>query len=200
MLRLKKLNLCIDIDGTITDPYYWIKRTNEYFKTTIKPKDVTRYDIHEVLGIKVEDYLNFYNQYKELIHSESKARRGVTQVINRLYRHHQIHFVTAREPGLEKVSVEWLKKYNIPIDTISLLGTHNKVEKAFELKCDIFMEDRYENAVQLSEAGFKVFLLDCNYNKGILNEKIIRVNNWYQIEQYIIELSNEYEEKMVSSL
>jgi len=99
---------------------------------------------------------------------------------------------------MREVSLEWLKRYNIPMDSISLTGSHDKVRNAIELNCDIFMEDRYENAIQLSESGFEVMLLDCNYNKGILNDNIHRVKNWYQIEQFILEFSKEDEDKMVS--
>lgn len=195
---MKKLSLCIDIDGTVTEPYYWIERANEYFNTSIKPKDVKCYEVHKVLGIKDEEYIDFYEKYGELLHKEAKTRRGATQVINRLYNNHLIHFVTAREAKMKEISSEWLNKHNIPMDTISLLGSHNKVNKAIELNCDIFIEDRYENAIQLSEAGFEVMLIDCNYNKGILHNNIHRVKNWYQIEQFILEFSKEDEDKMVS--
>lgn len=29
---MKQLNLCIDIDGTITEPYYWITRVKFWFQ------------------------------------------------------------------------------------------------------------------------------------------------------------------------
>ncbi len=32
---MKNLNICIDIDGTITDPYYWLNITNKYFNKNI---------------------------------------------------------------------------------------------------------------------------------------------------------------------
>lgn len=29
---MNNLNICIDIDGTITEPYYWLEISNKYFK------------------------------------------------------------------------------------------------------------------------------------------------------------------------
>ncbi|WFA07710.1 hypothetical protein [Tissierella sp. Yu-01] len=197
---MKRLNLCIDIDGTVTEPYYWIEKANDYFNTDIKPSDVSCYDIHKVLGVKDEDYINFYEEHGELLHREAKKRNGITQVINRLAKDHFIHFVTAREKKMFNVSLEWLNRHEIPMDTLSLLGTHNKVSKAKELNCDIFIEDRYENAIQLSEAGFVVILIDCNYNKGILNRNIHRVRSWYQIERLIQNLAGENQEKIASNI
>lgn len=197
---MKKLNLCIDIDGTVTEPYYWLKRANEYFGTLIKPNDVTCYDIHKVLGIKDEDYIQFYRKYGKELHREAKVRFGASQVVNRLYNNHSIHFVTARDKKMRDVSLEWLGKHNFPMDTISLLGTHNKISKAKELECDFFIEDRYENAVQLSEEGFEVILIDCSYNKGILHKNIHRVKNWYQIERIILKYSKENQNIMISTV
>jgi len=54
-----KLNLCIDIDGTITEPFYWLNFANDYFGTSLKPFQITKYDIHEVLHLPKEQYLDF---------------------------------------------------------------------------------------------------------------------------------------------
>lgn len=195
---MKKLNLCIDIDGTVTEPYYWLEKVNEYFNASIRPKDVIVYDIHKILGIQDMEYIKFYDQYGEELHRQAKVRTGAAQVVNRLHNNHLIHFITAREMKMSEVSLEWLNRYGFPIDTISLLGTHNKVSKAKELNCDIFIEDRYENAVQLSEEGFEVILIDCSYNKGILHKNVHRVKNWYQIERFIVKYAKENGKKIAS--
>lgn len=59
------------------------------------------------------------------------------------------------------------------------------------MDCDIFIEDRYENAIQLSEAGFEVLLIGTNYNNGPINANIHRVKNWYEIENFILEYTAE---------
>ncbi|KJF27686.1 5' nucleotidase, NT5C type [Clostridium aceticum] len=182
---MKKLSLCIDIDGTITEAYDWIPRANDYFNTKVTPKDVKVYDIHKVLGIKSEIYDEFYNLYGEVIHEEAKIRRGVKEVLTKLYEKHEIHFVTARQKKMKDVTEKWLSQHGVPLDTLSLLGKHDKVAKAQELACDVFIEDRYENAVQLAEYGFKVLLIDCYYNKGPLSSGITRVMNWLEIKDFI---------------
>jgi uncharacterized HAD superfamily protein len=48
------LNLCIDIDGTITEAYYWLKAANRYFDADIQPYQVKEYDIHNVLNVSRE--------------------------------------------------------------------------------------------------------------------------------------------------
>lgn len=189
---MQRLNLCIDIDGTITEPYYWLPRANQYFNLNLKPKDVTIYDIPELLGIERAKYETFYKKYGKAFHIEAKARYGVKEVINELYEQHHIHFVTAREEEMRVITIEWLKRYQIPMDTLILTGSNHKVNQATALKCDFFIEDRYENAIQLSAAGFDVLLMDCTYNKGSLPPNVKRVKNWFEIKCIIEEYSHHY--------
>lgn len=182
---MKKFNICIDIDGTITDPYYWLDSCNKYFNTNITKKDVTEYSISQVLGISEELYLEFYNKYKYDIHSTQKIRDDASIIINKLKYISNIYFVTAREKSLTLLTHEYLRKNNIYYDDLFLLGSHHKVEKAKELYCDIFIEDNYDNAIELSNSGYLVLLLDTNYNKKPINRNIKRVNNWIEIYEII---------------
>lgn len=85
---MKKLNLCIDIDGTVTEAYDWIPRVNSYFHTTLIPKDVNVYEIYKVLGVEKEDYERFYRLNGEKMHEENIIRVGAKEVINALYKDH----------------------------------------------------------------------------------------------------------------
>jgi len=185
---MKNLNICIDIDGTITDAYYWLNISNKYFNKNIKEEQVTKYYIHEVMGIKSEDYEKFYQENKIEIHSEQKLREDVQIVIKRLSMLHNIYFVTAREKELTMFTHLYLKRNEIPYDDLFVLGSHYKVDKARELECNVFIEDNYDNAIQLSTAGFKVLLVDTNYNQKPLNDNIVRVYNWKEIHSIINEM------------
>ena len=178
---MKNLNICIDIDGTITDAYYWLNITNKYFNKNIREDEVTQYYIHEVMGVTLKEYDEFYKSYKFKIHSEQILREDVQIVIKRLSELHNIYFVTAREKELTMFTHSYLKRNEILYDELFVLGSHYKVDKARELECNVFIEDNYDNAVQLSNAGFKVLLIDTNYNRKPLNDNIVRVYNWNEI-------------------
>lgn len=180
-----RLNLCIDIDGTITEPFYWLQLANQYFKTNITEDKVTKYDIHEVLGVSRAEYDLFYNIYCEELHVKANVREGAVKILNMLNHRHNINYVTAREPRLAKVTAKWLQMNDLPTGCLYVLGSHYKVNKARELNCHIFIEDRYENAIQLALAGFKVLLIDCSYNRQPLIYGITRVYNWEDINKEI---------------
>lgn len=184
-IELKSLSLCIDIDGTVTEPYYWLERANAYFGSSLLPEHVTQYEIHKLLGVEPEVYLDFYEHNGIYLHSEAEIRIGARDVINSLYDNHIIHFVTAREERMTDVSVKWLNGHQIPMDSITHLGSHHKVEKAVELQADFFIEDSLDNALELAASGFQVLLIDCTYNKGLLPHNVMRVSNWFQIERII---------------
>lgn len=183
---MQRLSLCIDIDGTITDPYYWIPRASKYFGKEIIPEEVTCYEMYLALGVEEREFEEFHSVYEATLYKEAKIRGDVCEVISELHKTHYIHFVTAREETMEFVSVDWLNRHRIPYDSISLLGTPDKVQMAGELESDLFIEDRYENALQLAEAGFEVLLIDCSYNQGPILPNITRVSNWQQIKSIIL--------------
>ncbi|MBW9154021.1 5' nucleotidase, NT5C type [Clostridium estertheticum] len=178
---MKNLNICIDIDGTITDAYYWLNITNKYFNKNITEDEVTQYYIHEIMGVTLKEYDEFYQENKFEIHSEQILREDVQIVIKTLSELHNIYFVTAREKELTMFTHSYLKRNEILYDELFVLGSHYKVNKARELECNVFIEDNYDNAIQLSNAGFKVLLIDTNYNRKSLNDNIVRVYNWKEI-------------------
>lgn len=181
---MKNFNICIDIDGTITDAYYWLNSCNEYFNTSITEDDVTEYYIYKVLGIKDTDYLEFYERTKFDLHSNQQLRENAKNVISELSLANNIYFVTARDESLTMLTHGYLRRNEIPYDDLFVLGSHYKVDTAKHLNCNVFIEDNYDNAIQLSNAGFKVILLDTNYNRNPINENILRVYNWNEI--YVI--------------
>ena len=186
--KMKKLNICIDIDGTITDPYYWLSYANTYFNSNISESQVTSYDIAKVLNINRSEYLEFYEKFKTKIHSNQELRDDVKVILDKLYELNNIYFVTARDKSLELLTLLYLKNHQLQFNEVFVLGTSDKVPTAMDLNCDIFIEDSYDNAVQLSNSGFKVILIDTNYNKLPLNENIIRAYNWNEIFEIINEI------------
>jgi len=186
--KMKKLNICIDIDGTITDPYYWLSYANTYFNSNISESQVTSYDIAKVLNINRSEYLEFYEKFKTKIHSNQELRDDVKVILDKLYESNNIYFVTARDKSLELLTLLYLKNHELQFNEVFVLGTSDKVPTAMDLNCDIFIEDSYDNAVQLSNSGFKVILIDTNYNKLPLNDNIIRAYNWNEIFEIINEI------------
>ncbi len=175
---MKRLTIGIDIDGTITDPFYWLDLANQYFGTAVRPEEITIYEIGEVLGLKKEEYMKFYEDCKEEIHMKAGVREGAKEKLHKIFQEHEAYYITARDESLYDLTHHWFDKHELPKEKLYTLGSHFKVEKAKELGCDVFIEDRYENAVELAAEGIKVLLMDCSYNQEPLIPNMIRVKNW----------------------
>jgi uncharacterized HAD superfamily protein len=185
-MTIQQMTIGIDIDATLTEAYYWIPWANAHFHRNLKPEDATEYDIHKVLGISEEAYLAFYDEYGEALHAASPIRREAPDVLHRLSSNHRLHYITARDPRMQRVTEEWLQHYGVPRDGLHLLGSHHKVSKAHQLGCRLFIEDRYENAVEIAASGIDVLLMDCHYNRiSPLPDNIQRVSNWYEVERAV---------------
>ncbi len=178
---MKRLTIGIDIDGTITDPFYWLDLANEYFGKSVRPEEITIYEIGEVLGLKKEEYIKFYEDKKVEIHWKAGVRQGAKEKLWSLFEDHESYYITARDESLYDLTREWLDEHELPMGKLHTLGSHFKVEKAKELGCDVFIEDRYENAVELAEEGINVLLIDCSYNRQPLIPNMIRVKNWEEV-------------------
>jgi len=191
------LNLCIDIDGTLTDPYYWLKRANIFFDSDIKPWEVTSYNIAEVLNVRKTEYDMFYELYGEQIHEQAKIREDAKEVLWSLNQDNNIYYVTARDRSMQYVTEKWISKHKLPKGELFLLGTHHKSNKASSLDCDIFIEDSFENAIELAKSGIKVLLIDCSYNRLPLIPGIKRVASWVEIHDSIEEYKEEIERESI---
>lgn len=185
-----KLNICVDIDGTITDPYYWLKYVNPYFHTNLKSEDIVKFDICRILNIDDETYNEFYDELGEQIHLDNIPRDFAVQVLNKLAEEHNIYYITARPDKYRQVTEKWLCENGLPKVPVYMMGHHNKAEQAKELKCDIFIEDRYRNSVFLAKEGIKVLMLDTNYNRYPLIDNMTRVLGWEDIQKEVKKISN----------
>lgn len=184
---MKKLNICIDIDGTITDPYHFIPYLNEIYNKNITPEQCTTYNWEELYGLDMEDTLEKLHGNYMYCYGEARVVDGARDIIEELYKNHNLYLVTARSEVLKDITQEWLNANGFSNIDVHLLGSHYKIDKAKELECNIFIEDNPLNAVGLADAGMKVLLIDTNYNKNIEHENIIRVNNWSDIKNIIEE-------------
>lgn len=182
---MNKFNICVDIDGTITEPFYWIEKANEFFGKSIKPEEVNTYHIHELYNVSREASMMCYAAHGKEMHLNAKIRKNAGIYLKKLAAFHHVFYITARMQQMDEITHQWFEKYDIPSTEIFFLGSHDKLNKARELECDIFIEDRYENAIQLSEAGIQVLLIDCKYNRNKLNSHIKRVQSWQQIYEEI---------------
>ena len=182
---MNKLNICVDIDGTITSPYHFIPYLNELYGKNISDEECNTCDWEALYEVKMDEMLTEFHEKYMHSYGEATVVENAKNAIDELKINHNIYFVTARSENLTEVTRNWLDDSGFSDIDVYLLGSDNKVSKAKELNCDIFIEDNPWNATLLANEGMKIILIDTNYNKEVNHKDITRVNNWIEIKEYI---------------
>lgn len=183
---MSNLNICIDIDGTITSPYHFIPYLNDICQKNITEEECITLDWKELYNQDMEDILKkLHNEYIH-VYKEAELVENVKETLEELKINNNLYFVTARSEILTDITKEWLIEKGIHNIDVHLLGSDYKIEKAKELNCNLFLEDNPDNAIQIANAGIDVILMDANYNKEINHERITRVKNWNEVKELII--------------
>lgn len=191
--KKRKLNIGIDIDGTITHPYVWLKYFNKVFKKNVTINDFTTlciktlygvvYDLHEITDV------SFNNGLWERV---KLRKEDIARKLNKLRKTHYCCFVTARSdtPYLRRITENFLKQHKLEKLDLFMLSSHDKLAKAKELGLDLFIEDDPRNAKILADGGIPVLLLNTSYNRNFKHKLVRRVENWKEIMYVISEIEN----------
>lgn len=93
-----------------------------------------------------------------------------------------IYFVTCRSSKIaRKATHDWLEKWEIPYNDVVFTSHMEKMHVVNDLNLDFFMEDRFDEAAAIAEAGHSSFLIDRPYNQG--DTPAIRVANMAEIDE-----------------
>ena len=172
----------IDIDGTVTSPSSIVPLMNEYFGKELRYEDCREYNLAKVYQITSEEFAQWLDRYGERLYDEAPVHGTADQVLRDWFWEYNLVYISARETRHLDVTRNWFSRYNIPYHAIDLVGTHDKREAAQKWGVDLFLEDRLENALQLTEElQIPVFLFDTPYNQGNLPKLVHRVASWEEV-------------------
>ncbi len=188
----KVLTIGIDIDGTVTSPSSIVPLMNESFGRDLRYEDCYEYNLANVYNITDEEFDNWLDQHGERLYKEAPVHGNADDILRAWYPHFKLVYISAREDRHRDVTINWFSRYDIPFHELDLIGSHDKLSAAKKRGVDLFLEDRLENALQLSEAlQIPVFLFDTPYNQGDLPSLVHRVTTWDEVQEKIQLLSME---------
>lgn len=181
---MKKIG--IDIDGVIADSQpVIIKKLNDYFGSSYALEDFVNFDPRKMFGMDRRQ-LDAIIMDRELeIIEEALPIPGAIETIGHLSRSYGIYLISARTPVYKKQTEKWLDRHNITRHGLTLLGQHDKRAACNDITVELFIEDSFNNALQLSSCGIPVLLMDATYNRKKLPDMVTRVYSWQEINDYI---------------
>lgn len=182
----KNLTIGIDIDGTVTSPSSIVPLMNESFGKDLRYEDCLEYNLANVYKITDEEFTNWLDQNGERLYDEAPVHGTADLILRDWHQRHKLIYISAREERHLDVTLNWFSRYGIPHHEVDLIGSHDKLAAAEKWRVDLFLEDRLENALQLSGAlQIPVFLFDTPYNQGDLPELVHRVTSWDEVQDKV---------------
>ena len=179
--RMSKI-CALDIDGVLNNyPKCWVQFVNEKegadFKTLNDMKDNLVYSKYKQLK---DDYRS--SGYKRYIPTREGAAYFTRQLRTLGY---QIIIITSRPfekyPQLREDTLYWLKNNGFEFDVL-LHSKYKHMDIIAEYPTMEFMvEDNRDFAISIARLGYKVFLMDNEYNKGKILIGMQRVNEFKEI-------------------
>ncbi len=197
----------IDVDGVLIDTReFMLSFGRRFFRR--EPVDPDGYTIEEMFGVSGVPVLLFgmrwFLPYYCRKYPPYKEAAGVYRRLKK--RGSTIFQITARKFALSRSPLgrysfnslkKWLKRNRFCYDRLLLV---NEKEAAREkLKCcrrfgiDVMIEDNPETALTLARNGIWVLLFDAPYNRNASADRIIRVKNWREAEEYLGKLGSKIE-------
>ncbi|RFU64305.1 hypothetical protein D0469_19070 [Peribacillus saganii] len=176
----------IDIDGTVTRPDTLIPYLNKAFQLNLTLKDITQYDLTPYVDVSKEDFAKWFLENEPVIYAESPIAEGARDALHEWLDAVDLYFISARHSRLHSITEEWFTQNEIRYNHIELIGSHDKVETAKQLKVDLFFEDKHDNAVAIAkECGIPVILFNTPYNQEPIPNEVIRVNDWAEARKWV---------------
>ena len=184
---MKKLNIAIDVDDTISNTFeYRIKYVSEFYNIDEKYLEENDISYSTLTKEMKEKEIEFSKKYFEKVALNVPIKEDSIHYINKLKEDgHNIIVITARDTFFYKdpykTTKAYLNKFDIPFD--KLICNSDKVKECKNNNIDLLIDDSNHNCENVSKAGIKVLMFACKSNKNIHNFN--KVYNWKEVYDYI---------------
>ena len=188
MMIIPPEKIAFDFDGVVANTFRsFINIARSHYEIEINYKDITRYQIGEVLDIDpeiIEEIVEILTNYPHEI--DLIPNQGAVGVLERISSITSLLFVTARPFG-DPVKL-WLNKHFSDgiSESVEVVATGNNTEKLPVLKArgiDYFIEDRIDTCFLLSKEGITPIVYEQPWNRK--KHPFHVVKNWEDIASLI---------------
>lgn len=188
------MKIGIDIDDTITNSSdVFIEYAKKYNEENNIHYDIdnTTLDTKKSFGWEMKNQIEFSNKYLKGILQKVNSKLDSIEVINKLKKEgHKIYFITARsdkeiEGSMFELTENWLRSNDYEYDLL-ITESKDKLSDCIKHNIDLFIDDSYSNCKSIKDKmNIPVLLFTTRYNSNIKDDSLIRVNNWFDIYNFL---------------
>jgi uncharacterized HAD superfamily protein len=179
-----------DIDGVLTDEMsggknIWQREIEAYFPgIQLLEPDFT---FTAAFGLSLEEVDRFMEERAPEVFRKVKPQPGSRELIEYLQdAGFTVHLITARFPCYEDVTREWLASHGFRPNALWFVNAKGALCR--ELGVELFVDDYWENCLDVRDHGIKALLMSAPHNLGCPEEQgICRVENWEEIRAHVRE-------------
>lgn len=193
------MKLGFDLDEVVVDltteieKYLGLNYGIDWYKEYATNYDISDAVYHqdEVLNRKIIDDLKVAINDPEF-QFNSEPVEGACEALNRLKRlGHKIHFISSRPKQNQSTTFKWLRKYDIPFDSVDVIGhSENKGLYGRKYDLDMYVDDLESHL--LSMLAYKkrwrkgLILFDKPWNSAYHDgSKFVRLTDWQEILRHV---------------
>ena len=193
------MNIGIDIDDTLTNSSeIFVKYARIYNKKhNITYKiDTSSLDQRKAFGWSIDNKKEFASQYLKQILKETTPNDDVVEVIKIIKKLGcNIFLITARKDseisGMYDFTKQWLIDNNIEFDKL-IINSDDKLKVCINNNIKLFIDDDYFTCKKIFDYNkIMVLLYETSYNKMFNCLNMVKVQNWNQILEIIINVLKE---------
>ena len=183
------MHIGIDIDNVLSN--FNDVLLNEYKKhdNAINGKGIVHQDLYirDMFNWDKEYEKNFYKENIEYFASLFEPIEECSKYVKLLKEEgNTIYIISGRDNGEYsnpyKMTIDWLKKYDIVYDKLFLVdayNSHSKTEICLEYNIDVMIDDSKRMCKDIKDNGIRTLLMDTPYNRD--TNEFERVNSWKEI-------------------
>lgn len=183
------MRIGVDIDNVLSNFNEIL--LNKYIEhdKSINGKGIVNQDVY------IRDMFNWNKEYEEKFYKENiEYFASLFEPIEECSKYvkllkeegNTIYIISGRDNGEYsnpyKMTIDWLKKYDIVYDKLFLVdayNSHSKTEICLEYNIDVMIDDSKRMCKDIKDNGIRALLMDTPYNRD--TNEFERVNSWKEI-------------------
>lgn len=193
------MKLGFDMDGIVADMAgAMVVAMNEKYGLNHRPEIFVHHNLFENSYVGDEE---INKEIAEFMHSdvirnpaavlELEAHEEAAVAIRKLRRQHSLHFITGRSPEQQNTSIEWLRRHNIPFDSVHAVGKAAKGMTGRSLNLDFYIDDQLEHLESMYKyksrwrKGLALYTRPWNKDEAVDVNKFLRFDDWNFIARHL---------------
>lgn len=171
--------IAVDMDGVIADLHTeWLRRYNEEHDDSVKPGDITKWD----MGVFLKPGVNYYKYLQdETLYASVRPIDGALEGIQELRRKDfRVIFASACVPGTEPQKIRWLRRHKFLLKEDSNANDFISLRDKSLVRASVLVDDRPENIESFPGPGI---LYRAPYNTTYVTDHIAQ--DWQEVVQLV---------------